>query len=96
MAIHYHKASGRFRDDSGRFVSKAKAWRSSIARREYHEAHAEPAPPVEVESPRVLPWEVDGFVKEYPDPDEWFDDEAYGYEDLLSEWGDFSDEGTDS
>lgn len=43
MAIHYDKKTGRFKDDSGRFVAKAKAMRSSIARREYESA-TKPAP----------------------------------------------------
>lgn len=38
MAIHYDPKLGRFRDGTGRLVSKAKAMRSSIARREYEQA----------------------------------------------------------
>lgn len=47
MAIHYDKKSGRFKDDNGRFVSKDKAMRSSIARREYESATKQHAPRVE-------------------------------------------------
>lgn len=46
MAIHYDKKTGRFKDDSGRFVARDKAMRSSIARREYADAQAKTkAPP---------------------------------------------------
>jgi hypothetical protein len=38
MAIHYDAKLKRFRDGSGKLVSKAKAMRSSIARREYEQA----------------------------------------------------------
>lgn len=43
MAIHYDKKLGRFRDDSGRIVSRDRAMRSSVARREYEAAQRKPA-----------------------------------------------------
>lgn len=39
MAIHYDKKTGRFRDAKGRLVARDKAMRSSVARREYEDAH---------------------------------------------------------
>jgi len=50
MAIHYDKKLGRFRDDSGRLVSRDRAMRSSVARREFEAAtkpkrKPKPAPP---------------------------------------------------
>lgn len=42
MAIHYDPKLKRFRDNSGRIVSKARAQRSSVARREYAAAQQKP------------------------------------------------------
>lgn len=141
MAIHYDAKSKRFRDERGRLVSKDRAMRSSIARKEYEKAqrkarpmvkpkaepkappakkpkvsHAKPPvkkkpkvspakptpkkprkkPPV-VRGPRVLPWEQEGIVQEYPEPDEWFPEvDFYDYDDLYEDWGEFEDEETDS
>lgn len=44
MAIHYDKKLGRFRDDAGRLVSRDRAMRSSVARREYEAAQRKPKP----------------------------------------------------
>lgn len=100
MAIHFNKASGRFKDDRGRFVSKSKAMRSSIARREYAEATA-PKPAHKAKRPAKsapkAPWIDEGLIKEHPEPGEWFDEaELYGYDDLIDDWGDYADEGIDS
>ena len=38
MAIHYDKKLKRFRDDTGRLVSKQRAMKSSVARAEYAKA----------------------------------------------------------
>lgn len=54
---------------------------------------AKPTPRIDL-SP---PWEREGIVREYPDPDEWFPEvDFYGYDELLDEWGDYDDEDTDS
>lgn len=178
MAIHYDSKSKRFRDDSGHFVAKARAMRSSIARREYDEAqkvlakktasrrrgasgvHAErqntrekaktkgkavshakladgerrrkaavedgTAPtarpvlgvrgdaakkaakrrrrkrPVDRPSPRVEPpWDVEGIIREFPDPSEWFPDlgawdYGYSYDEISDDWGGYADDDTTS
>ena len=121
MAIHYDAKAKRFRDDSGRLVSRDRAMRSSVARREYEKAQrkrpavkapAKKAPakkaPAKPKAPRVVikrhdpfedgvaPWEREGIVREYPDDDQWFINDGYGYDDLIDEWGQFDDEETDS
>lgn len=56
-----------------------------------------PKPKPKEEGPRIPPWEREGIVKEYPDPDEWFPEiDFYGYDDLEDDWGDYDDEDTDS
>lgn len=122
MAIHYDPKLKRFRDDSGKMVSKDRALRSSIARREYEAAQRKkpklkalpkqkvsPAKPkVKLKAklkarlpakpaPRIPPWEREGIVREYPEPDEWLPEvDFYGYDDLIDDWGDYDDEETDS
>ena len=129
MSIHYDAKLKRFRDSSGRLVSRARARKSSIARAEYQRAQRRPSRPKPQPKgavPKVLPkaapklvkkttrkpteptprapqapWERQGVVREYPDPDEWFpdtdhDDYDYGYDDLIEDWGDYGEEDTDS
>lgn len=60
-------------------------------------SRAKPKPKPKEEGPRIPPWEREGIVKEYPDPDEWFPEiDFYGYDDLEDDWGDYDDEDTDS
>lgn len=139
MAIHYDAKSKRFRDERGRLVSKDRAMRSSVARREYEQAQRkrkvspakpptkQPAAPPAKKSPAkkppakkppakkspakkppakrappppqefVPPWEIEGIVREYPEPDEWFPEvDWFDYDDVLEDWGNFTDEETDS
>lgn len=109
MAIHYRKSSGRFYDDSGKRVSKDRAMKSSVARREFEQASRAPAKrsgratgraPVERaptpsrRKPKA-PWTKEGIVRELPR--RWFDDEPdYGWDDLDIDWGQYDDEETDS
>jgi hypothetical protein len=87
MSIHYHKASGRFRDDSGRFVSKERAQRSSVARAEFAAAHKPPASP---QAERR-------HVRTYGRPKTWFPPASvYDWEDFDDDWGDYEFEETDS
>lgn len=44
MAIHYDSKLRRFRDSTGKMVSKTRAMRSSIARREYEAARRKKLP----------------------------------------------------
>ena len=56
-----------------------------------------PAPPPRVTIPEAPPWEQEGIVREYPEPDEWFPEiDLYGYDDALDDWGDYYDEDTTS
>lgn len=56
-----------------------------------------PAPPSRVTIPEAPPWEQEGIVREYPEPDEWFPEiDLYGYGDALDDWGDYYDEDTTS
>lgn len=57
-----------------------------------------PAKPQRAEpDSRLPPWEHEGIVREYPEPDEWFPEvDFYDYDDLTDEWGDYDDEDTDS
>lgn len=53
--------------------------------------------PAKPQQPRQAPWETEGIVREYPEPDEWFqDDDFYDYDDLVDDWGDYDEEDTDS
>lgn len=135
MAIHYDAKLKRFRDDSGKLVSRQRAWRSSTARAEFAKAqkvsHAKPktkkpqTPLAAVSKKaakkapaktaakvprkgakkkakkRIFPWDVEGVIREYPEPQDWFPDIEepdydYGYDDLIEDWGDFEDEDTTS
>lgn len=63
MAIHYDAKLKRFRDDSGRLVSRDRAWRSSVARAEFAKAQkvsrAKPKavvkPPPKAAPPKKVP-----------------------------------------
>lgn len=53
-------------------------------------------------SPRVEPpWDQEGFIREFPEDDEWFPevgawDRDYGYDDVADDWGDYEDDDTTS
>ena len=50
-----------------------------------------------VSQAKLPPWMRDGIVQETPDPDQWFaDDDFYGYDDMIDEWGDYDDDDTTS
>lgn len=58
--------------------------------------------PVKPKKPRkpkkhLPPWQREGIVQEYPEPEDWFPElDAYGYDELLDEWGGYDSEDTDS
>lgn len=53
-------------------------------------------PPTPTRTRRPPPWEHEGVVREYPEPEEWFADDGVEYDDLIFDWGDYDQDDTSS